>query len=390
MLLSKKNAVLVILSALWLSGCDAPEQVAPPAPPAPEVAVVRLHSETVTLTSELPGRVVAAETSEVRPQVNGVIRKRLFEEGGLVEAGQILYEIEDAPYQAALGTAQGALARAEAAIDATRRKADRFEQLGTLSAISQQEIDNAIAEADQAAADVVAQRAAVEAATVNLDFTRIRAPISGRIGRSLVTPGALVQAGQPEALAVIQQTETVYVDITQSASDVLNLRQAVRDGLISRDADGTPVELLLPNGTTYAEEGRLEFSEVTVNPATGAVTLRATFPNAEDTLLPGMYVRARLIDGVQQEAILAPQRGISRDNRGRPIAMVVNGDNVVERRNVVTERAVGDRWLVTDGLQAGDQLIVEGLHRIAPGVTVVATPWQENAAPAESNAAQGD
>lgn len=387
MLLSKKNAVLVILSALWLSGCDAPEQVAPP---APEVAVVRLHSETVTLTSELPGRVVAAETSEVRPQVNGVIRKRLFEEGGLVEAGQILYEIEDAPYQAALGTAQGALARAEAAIDATRRKADRFEQLGTLSAISQQEIDNAIAEADQAAADVVAQRAAVEAATVNLDFTRIRAPISGRIGRSLVTPGALVQAGQPEALAVIQQTETVYVDITQSASDVLNLRQAVRDGLISRDADGTPVELLLPNGTTYAEEGRLEFSEVTVNPATGAVTLRATFPNAEDTLLPGMYVRARLIDGVQQEAILAPQRGISRDNRGRPIAMVVNGDNVVERRNVVTERAVGDRWLVTDGLQAGDQLIVEGLHRIAPGVTVVATPWQENAAPAESNAAQGD
>lgn len=387
MLLSKKNAVLVILSALWLSGCDAPEQVAPP---APEVAVVRLHSETVTLTSELPGRVVAAETSEVRPQVNGVIRKRLFEEGGLVEAGQILYEIEDAPYQAALGTAQGALARAEAAIDATRRKAGRFEQLGTLSAISQQEIDNAIAEADQAAADVVAQRAAVEAATVNLDFTRIRAPISGRIGRSLVTPGALVQAGQPEALAVIQQTETVYVDITQSASDVLNLRQAVRDGLISRDADGTPVELLLPNGTTYAEEGRLEFSEVTVNPATGAVTLRATFPNAEDTLLPGMYVRARLIDGVQQEAILAPQRGISRDNRGRPIAMVVNGDNVVERRNVVTERAVGDRWLVTDGLQAGDQLIVEGLHRIAPGVTVVATPWQENAAPAESNAAQGD
>lgn len=387
MLLSKRHAVLAVLSFLWLSGCEAPEQMTPP---VPEVGVVSLHSETVTLTSELPGRVVAAETSEVRPQVNGIIRKRLFEEGGMVEAGQVLYEIEDAPYQAALGTAQGALARAEAAIDATRRKADRFQQLGTLSAISQQEIDNAVAEADQAAADVVAQRAAVEAARVNLDFTRIRAPISGRIGRSLVTPGALVQAGQPEALAVIQQTETVYVDITQSASDVLNLRQAVQDGLISRDADGTPVELLLPNGTLYPEEGRLEFSEITVNPATGAVTLRATFPNADDMLLPGMYVRARLIEGVQQEAILAPQRGISRDNRGRPVALVVNDDNVVERRIVVTERAIGDHWLITEGLQPGDRLIVEGVHRVAPGITVTPTPWQENAAPAESNIAQGD
>lgn len=385
MLLSRRNVAAILLSVLWLSGCDAPE---PAAAPAPEVGVVTLQSETITLISELPGRVVATETSEVRPQVSGIIRKRLFEEGSLVEAGQILYEIEDAPYQAALGTARGALARAEANIDATRRKAERFETLGTLSAISQQEIDTALAEANQAAADVVAQRAAVEAAQVNLDFTRIRAPISGRIGRSLVTPGALVQAGQPEALAVIQQTETVHVDITQSASDVLNLREAVNKGLITRDADGTPVELLLPNGTTYPDEGRLEFSEVTVNPSTGAVTLRATFPNAEDTLLPGMYVRAQLVDGVQQQAILAPQRGISRDNRGRPIAWVVNDDNVVERRTVVTDRAVGDRWLITDGLYPGDRLVVEGLHRVAPGATVVAKPWQADAA--ESNGERGD
>lgn len=370
--LIKRSAVALVLSSLWLSGCDAPEQAAPP---TPEVAVVTLHSETVTLTSELPGRIVAAETSEVRPQVSGVIRRRLFEEGTLVEAGQLLYEIEDAPYRAALGSAKGALARAEAAINATGLQLERYQKLSNISAISLQEVDNAEAAADQARADVIAQQAAVEAAEVNLDFTRIQAPISGRIGRSLVTPGALVQAGQTQALATIQQTEIVHVDITQSASQVLDLREAVQAGQLTRDNDSTPVELLLPNGKAYPIEGQLQFSEITVNPATGAVTLRATFSNPDGMLLPGMYVRARLVDGVQQQAILAPQRGISRDNRGRAVALLVDDDGTVEQRIVNAARAVGDQWLITEGLHNGDQLIVEGFHRAKPGTKVIPTPW---------------
>tara|TARA_R110000787_G_scaffold52178_4_gene123004 strand:+ start:4042 stop:4800 length:759 start_codon:yes stop_codon:yes gene_type:complete len=227
-----------------------------------------------------------------------------------------------------------------------------------------------VASARQARADVTAQLAAVQAAEVNLGFTRIRAPISGRIGRSLFTPGALVQAGQAEPLATIQRTGTVYVDVTQSAAEILNLREAMRAGGLTRDNDSARVELLLPNGKTYPIEGRLQFSEVTVDPSTGAVTLRATFPNPGGVLLPGMYVRARLVDGVRQAAILAPQQGVARDPRGRATALVVNAENKVEQRFVTTDRAIGDRWVVTSGLKSGDRLIVDGLLRAKPGLTV--------------------
>nr|WP_031295748.1 efflux RND transporter periplasmic adaptor subunit [Sphingobium ummariense] len=371
-----------------LAGCGGEEQ--PKAPP-PEVGVVTLKSEPATLTSELPGRIAAVETAEVRPQISGVIRRRLFEEGSLVRAGQILYEIEDAPYRAALGSARGGLARAEAAIDATRLQAERYRELVGINAVSRQDADNAVASAKQARADVTAQRAAVQAAEVNLGFTRIRAPISGRIGRSLFTPGALVQAGQADPLATIQRTGTVYVDVTQSASEILNLREAMRAGGLTRDNDSARVELLLPNGKTYPIEGRLQFSEVTVDPSTGAVTLRATFPNPDGVLLPGMYVRARLVDGVRQAAILAPQQGIARDPRGRATALVVNAGNKVEQRFVKTDRAIGDRWVITSGLKPGDRLIVDGLLQARPGVTVTPkAPQPRRTALARPGAASND
>jgi membrane fusion protein (multidrug efflux system) len=363
-----KRTTLPLLSfVILLAGCGAqePEKTTPP-----EVGVVTLKSEPAVLMSELPGRVTAVETSEVRPQISGVIRRRLFEEGAIVHAGQVLYAIEDAPYRAALGAAQGSLARAQAAIDATRLQAERYRGLVNINAVSRQEADNADAAARQARADVSAQRAAVDAAQVNLGFTQIRAPISGRIGRSRFTPGALVQAGQPDPLAIIQQTDRVYVDVTQSAAEILELKEAMKAGGVVRDDGSARVALVLPNGKTYPVEGRLQFSEVTVDQTTGAVTLRASFPNADGMLLPGMYVRARLIDGVRQNAILAPQRGIARNERGEPTALIVNRENKVEQRIVATDRALGDRWVITSGLKPGDRLIVDGLLKAKPGSSV--------------------
>lgn len=363
----KKNSLL--LGALVsLAGCGAQE--APP-PPPPAVGVVVLKEEPVTLTSELPGRIAAAEISEVRPQISGVIRRRLFTEGSMVRAGQILYEIEDAPARAAVGTAQGNLARAQAAIDATRLQAERYRSLIGINAVSKQELDNAEASARQARADVAAQKSSVQSAQVNLDFTRIRAPISGRIGRSLYTAGALVQAGQANALATILRTDSVYVDVNQSAAQVLDLKTAMANGSLGRGGqDGARVQLLLPNGRTYPVEGRLQFSEVAVDPSTGTVTLRAIFPNPDGFLLPGMYVRARLVEGVRQKAILAPQPGITRDPRGRATALVVNAQNKVEQREVTADRPIGNKWIVTSGLKPGDKLIVEGLLGLTPGATV--------------------
>jgi|TARA_R110002074_G_scaffold386111_2_gene567727 membrane fusion protein (multidrug efflux system) len=378
---AKTLAGLVILvPSLWLSGCGTPEPSA--APPPPEVGVVTLHNETAVLSSELPGRVVAAETSEVRPQVNGIIRHRLFEEGSIVEAGQLLYEIEDAPYRAALRSAQAALTRAEASINATRLQAERYQELASLKAASRQDADNAQAAADQASAEVEVQQAAIHAAKVDLGFTRIRAPISGRIGRSLVTPGALVQAGQAQPLATIQRTDVVHVDVMQSAAETLDLREAMLAGDLIHDSDSVPVELLLPNGNVYPIEGQLQFSEISVNPTTGAVTLRASFANPDDMLLPGMYVRARLSDGVRQQAILAPQQGITRDVRGRAVALIVDAEGKVEQRFVTAERAIGNRWMVTEGLHPGDQLIVEGRHRASSGALVTSKPWAPSSQPA--------
>lgn len=376
----QKGIFVGLLACAWtlaLGGCGQQQQ---PAPPPPAVGIVNVTVEAAPLVTELPGRIAAMETAEVRPQINGVIRRRLFTEGALVQAGQLLYEIEDAPYRAALGQAQGALARSQASIRATGLQAQRYKELVGINAVSRQEADNAAAAAQQARADVAAQRAAVQAAQVNQDFTRIRAPISGRIGRSLFTPGALVQAGQADALATIQRTDIVYVDVTQSAAQIIDLKQAMQAGGVSA-ADGARVQLLLPNGSVYPIEGRLQFSEVTVDPSSGAVTLRATFANPDGLLLPGMYVRAKLVEGQRTKAILAPQQGITRDARGRATAMVVGAGNKVELRQVETDRPVGDKWIVTKGLKAGDRLIVEGLVNLRPGTVVKPGAPQQVTAP---------
>jgi membrane fusion protein (multidrug efflux system) len=358
--------MMICVSSLALAACGEKEQ---PAPPPPSVGVVAMKVESASLLNELPGRIAAVETSEVRPQISGVIRRRLFTEGSMVRAGQVLYEIEDAPYRAALAQAQGSLANAQATINATALQAQRYKELVGINAVSKQEADNANASAMQARGNVAAQRAAVQAAQVNQGFTRIRAPISGRIGRSLYTAGALVQAGQADALSTIQRTDQVFVDLTQSAAQLLDLKEAMRSGGVT-EAEGARVKLLLPNGKTYPIEGRLQFSEVSVDPTSGAVTLRAIFANPDGLLLPGMYARAQLVEGQRTQAILAPQQGITRDARGRATAMVVGAQNKVEMRTVEIDRAIGDKWIVTSGLKAGDQLIVEGLLNLRPGTVV--------------------
>jgi membrane fusion protein (multidrug efflux system) len=386
MLPLKFTSAWLVPAIALVAGCSKP---APPPPPPPSVGVVTLADEQVTLSSELPGRISAVETSEVRPQVNGIIRRRVFTEGSQVRAGQILYDIEDAPYRAALGTALGNLGSAQAQINATRLQAQRYSQLVALNAVSKQDADNATGSAQQARANVAAQKSAVESARVNLNFTHIRAPISGRIGRSAATVGALVQTGQTDALATIQRTDRVYVDVTQSAAQLLDLKEAMRSGGVTRDGNSARVQLILPNGATYPIEGRLEFSEVTVDATTGAVTLRASFANPDGLLLPGMYVRAKLIEGVRDHALMAPQQGIARDPRGRATAMVVNAQGKTEQRVVTTDRAIGDKWIITSGLKPGDKLIVEGLLNLQPGMTVKSGPPQQVAVPTSAAAQQG-
>ena len=363
---------ICLAGGLALTACG--KRPPPPMPP-PSVGYVVLRSEPVTLTADLPGRVSAMESSDVRPQINGVIRRRAFVEGSIVHAGQVLYEIEDSPYRAAELNARGQLAQAEANIAATQRQADRFRQLVAISGVSKQDADNAEAAAAQAKAAVTAQRGALMAAQVNLGFTRIRAPISGRIGRSLFTPGALVQNGQTEALATIQRMDQVYVDVTESAADLLNLRAAMQGGDVTRPGpESARVQLILPNGQIYPSEGVLKFADVTVDPTTGAVVVRAVFPNPNGVLLPGLYVRARVIEGVRQQGLLAPQAGVSHNERGLATALVVAPGNVVAQRTVTVEQAIGDKWVVTGGLKAGDKLIVDGLLNLHPGAKVDARP----------------
>lgn len=356
----------VLALTLALSACGKEQ---PAAPPAPTVGVVTLTTESAALTNELPGRIAALETADVRPQITGVIRRRLFTEGSNVQAGQLLYEIEDSPYRAALAQAKGSLAVANATINSTALQAQRYKDLIAINAVSKQQYDDAAAAAQQARANVAAQQGALQAAQVNQNFTRIRAPISGRIGRSLFTPGALVSASQTDALAVISRTDTVYVDVTQSAAQIVDLKQAMASGGVS-EAEGARIQLILPNGSVYPIEGRLQFADVTVDPSSGSVILRATFPNPNGLLLPGMYVRAKLVEGLRQNVILAPQQGVTRDPRGRATAMVVGKDNKVEVRQLEVDRTVGDKWIVTKGLNVGDRLIVEGLVNLRPGTVV--------------------
>lgn len=362
--------------ALIIAGCgESQQQAAAPAGP-PQVSVVTVSEQPVTLSSELPGRTSAYETSDVRPQVSGLVLERLFQEGDVVRAGQPLYRIDPAPYRAQVASARAALTRARAAIASTQALSRRYAELVKINAISRQEAENAQTGAQQAQADVAAQQAALSNAQIDLTRTTIRAPISGRIGRSTYTAGALVTAGQAEALTTIQRLDPMYVDIQQSSADVLNLRQQIMSGDLSRGGGAAKVRLKLENGSTYPVEGTLKFTDVTVDPTTGSQVVRAVFPNAQGLLLPGMYARAELIEGTKSNGLMVPIRAVARDERGNPTTMVVGSDGKLQVRQITAPRTIGQNWLVTQGLRAGDKVVVEGGQSLRPGTTVKAVSVQ--------------
>ncbi|MCP1470258.1 membrane fusion protein (multidrug efflux system) [Sphingobium sp. OAS761] len=326
--------------------------------------MVTLSTQDVTISSELPGRTVSAMMSEVRPQVAGIIQKRLFTEGATVSAGQPLYQIDPRLYRAAQAEASAALASAQASAVAAQAKAQRYRSLGQTEAVSAQDRDDVIAAARQAQAAVGQARASLQTSNVNLEFTLVRAPISGRIGRSLFTPGALVTASQSDPLVTIQQLDPIYVDITQSSAQLLALRRSLAAGK-TLPASAT-IRLKLDDGSDYPQAGRIEFAEPIVDPNSGTVTLRARFPNPDGLLMPGMFVRVVAPQSVVPGAVLAPQQGISRDPKGDATALVVGKDNKVERRVVTAAQAIGDKWLITKGLKSGDRLVVEGTEKVKP------------------------
>ncbi|MEG0100824.1 MAG: efflux RND transporter periplasmic adaptor subunit [Citrobacter sp.] len=362
----------IIISAALLAGCnDQGETQAHPT--EPQVTVHVVESAPLAVTTELPGRTSSFRIAEVRPQVSGIVLKRNFTEGSDVEAGQSLYQIDPATYQANYDSAKGELAKSEAAAAIAHLTVKRYVPLVGTKYISQQEYDQAIADARQADASVIAAKAAVESARINLAYTKVTSPISGRIGKSNVTEGALVTNGQATELATVQQLDPIYVDVTQSSNDFMRLKQSIAQGNLHKDNTSSSVELVMENGQTYPLKGTLQFSDVTVDESTGSITLRAVFPNPQHTLLPGMFVRARVDEGVQPNAILVPQQGVTRTPRGDATVMVVNDKSQVEARPVVAVQAIGDKWLISKGLQSGDKVIVSGLQKARPGVQVKTT-----------------
>jgi membrane fusion protein (multidrug efflux system) len=365
----------LLLAALAVSGCHRSESK-PAGPSGPvEVGVVTVEPQPVTLTRELPGRTSAYRVAEVRARVNGIVLKRLFVEGSDVREGQPLFSIDAAPYRAALAAAKAQLARSEAQLANAKLVAARNADLVKDNAVSRQEFESATAALKASEADVEAGKAAVEAAQINLGYTTVTSPVSGRIGRSAVTEGAYVQAGQATLLATVQQLDPVYVDVTQASADALRLRRDLEEGRLQSAGKGqAKVKLVLEDGREYGPTGALQFTDVTVDPSTGSIALRALFPNPKKDLLPGMFVRARLEEGVNPDALLVPQVAISRDQKGLPFALVVTPEKKVERRQLVTDRVVGDAWLVTSGLKRGEQVIVDGLQKVRPGAEVKPVP----------------
>ncbi|EAN9584406.1 multidrug efflux RND transporter periplasmic adaptor subunit AcrA [Salmonella enterica subsp. diarizonae] len=378
--------VLMLSGSLALTGCDD-KQDQQGGQQMPEVGVVTLKTEPLQITTELPGRTVAYRIAEVRPQVSGIILKRNFVEGSDIEAGVSLYQIDPATYQATYDSAKGDLAKAQAAANIAELTVKRYQKLLGTQYISKQEYDQALADAQQATAAVVAAKAAVETARINLAYTKVTSPISGRIGKSSVTEGALVQNGQASALATVQQLDPIYVDVTQSSNDFLRLKQELANGSLKQENGKAKVDLVTSDGIKFPQSGTLEFSDVTVDQTTGSITLRAIFPNPDHTLLPGMFVRARLQEGTKPTALLVPQQGVTRTPRGDATVLVVGADNKVETRQIVANQAIGDKWLVTDGLKAGDRVVVSGLQKVRPGAQVKV---QEITADNKQQAASGD
>jgi membrane fusion protein (multidrug efflux system) len=372
-----------------MAGCGNKKAAGPPqAPPPAEVGVVTVQPQRVALTTELPGRTSAFLIAEVRPQIGGIVQKRLFTEGSDVKEGAVLYQIDPATYQAAFASAKATLSRAEANVVPIRLKAERYKELVKINAVSKQDYDEVSALQKQAEAEIEGAKAALETAQINLAYTKVRAPISGRIGRSAVTNGALVTASQAAPLATIQRLDQVYVDVTQSASELLRLKQNLAAGRVKKDGNQAMAKLILEDGTAYPLSGILKFSDVTVDQSTGSVTLRTVFPNPKQMLLPGMYVRAVVQEGVNDRAILVPQRGVTRNPAGSAMVMVIGAEEKVEPRIIKTERTVGDSWLVSDGLKTGDRVILEGIQKARPGTKVKAVPFVPNQT-AQAGAPQG-
>ena len=364
------RAVLCMLLSLMLLACEEGGKGAPGSSGPREVVIIKLEPRREVYTTALAGRIASFQVAEVRPQVGGILQQRLFTEGADVKAGQALYQIDPATYEAALDSAQAALMKAEANVTPARLKAERFRELLAIKAVSKQEYDDAQAAFKQAEADVAVNRAAVKTARINLEYTKVRSPISGRIGKSAFTPGALVTANQAQALTSVRQLDPVYVDITQSSQDLLRLRAQFTNGELRSAAEEAPVRLKLENGAMYPHEGRLQFTDVSVDESTGMVSLRALFPNPEHILLPGMYVRAVIAEGVDENALLVPQRALRRDPKGQASVLLVDGGGKVDVRLVDVGRTMGDSWQVLSGLKPGDRVIVEGGQNVRPGMSV--------------------
>lgn len=366
----------IIVISLSASGCKRQPQASSQASALPEVATIIVQPQQVVLTTDLPGRTSAYRIAEIRPQVNGLIQKRLFTEGSDVRAGQELYQIDPAPFQAALDTAKAALGRAEASLPAVRLRAERLKAALVDKAVSQQDYDDADAALKQAEAEVQYSKALVETASINLGYTRVVSPISGRIGKSTVTDGAIVTAYQPVALATIQQLDPIYVDVPQSTAQLLELRRHLKEGFVNRDkTDVNQVQLILGDNSKYPLEGTLQFRDISVDSTTLSVILRMVFPNPNGVLLSGMFVRALIKEGVNEQAILISQQAVSRDTKGNPIAYIVDGNSKVVQRMLTLDRAIGDQWLVSAGMSPGDHVIIEGIQKVRPGVTVKETPF---------------
>lgn len=375
---------LAVTATLLLCACGK-DQGGPP--PPPEVSVITLKPRPIAITDQLPGRTTAFRVAEVRPQVTGIVQKRLFGEGTEVKAGEQLFQIDSGSYRAALSSAEAALKRAEAQAVSSRLLAERYEPLIAANAVSKQENDEAIAGKARADADVASARAAVDAARINLVYTQVLSPINGRIGRTLVTEGALVTSGQQAPLATIQQLDPIYVDIAQSSTDMLRLQRQLANGeLVKDDKNQAEVTLTLEDGSQYPEHGRLKVSEASVDPSTGSVVLRAVFPNPRRELLPGMFVRTQLSQGTRSAALLVPQRGVSHNPKGEATVLIVDRDEKVAERVVTADRSINGEWLITAGLAAGDRVIVDGLQKAKPGAPVKAVPAAEELASNPSGA----
>jgi membrane fusion protein (multidrug efflux system) len=372
---AKRIAAVVLVGGLILAGCGQQKGTGRSPGPA-EVAVVTVQAEKIAITTELSGRTSAYRVAEIRPQGSGLIQKRLFVEGSDVKAGQILYQIDPAPFQAVLDNAKAALGRAEANLPAIRSRAERVRELLVDKAVSQQDSDDATAAQRQSEADIQYWKATVETARINLGYTRITAPISGRIGKSNVTEGALVTAHQPVALSSIQQLDPIYVDLPQSTAELTRLQNRLADGRLKNGGKNqNKVRLILEDGTPYPLEGTFQFRDVSVDPTTGSVMLRVVAPNPKGLLLPGMFVRTVFQDGVNTQAILIPQQAVSRDPKGNPQALIVDAEEKVKLRMLTLDRAIGDKWLVSSGLAPGDRVIVEGVQKARPGAAVKVVPF---------------